>query len=360
MKKYIPFLFLTFLPIAFLSGQISKTENVILITLDGLRWQEVFMGADAGLIRDKRFVRDTTHLINEFWAEEPEERRKKLMPWFWSELSENGVLLGNRWLKNYVDLTNDQWFSYPGYNEILTGAADPSIKSNDKIPNPNKTFLEELNTMPEFKGKVAAFASWDVFPFIINEQRSGVPVNAGFDIAESENLSEKEKFLNEIQPSTPSPWSSVRLDVFTHHFAKEYLIKNKPKVLYIAYGETDDFAHDSQYDEYLFAARRTDQFIKDLWEYCQSVPEYKNKTAFIITTDHGRGDAIKEEWTSHGTGVKDAYQIWLGGIGKGIKATGEGNSEGQWYANQVVNTILDLLGIETKERKGKAILEIRE
>ena len=110
----------------------------------------------------------------------------------------------------------------------------------------------------------------------------------------------------------------------------------------------------------MFAARRTDQFIKDLWEYCQSVPEYKNKTAFIITTDHGRGDAIKEEWTSHGTGVKDAYQIWLGGIGKGIKATGEGNSEGRWYANQVVNTILDLLGIETKERKGKAILEIRE
>jgi hypothetical protein len=341
-------------------GQEERPEHIILITLDGLRWQEVFQGADEKLIRDKRYVRDTSALIQEFWHENELERRAALMPWFWSELVESGVILGNRNFNNKVDLTNDQWFSYPGYNEILTGSADPQIQSNDKIPNPNKTVLEELNENEQFRGKVAAFASWDVFPFIINEGRSGVPVNAGFDSANDEHLTEREIFLNEIQKTTPSPWSSVRLDVFTHHFAKEYLKKYNPRVLYVAYGETDDFAHDSRYDEYLYAARRTDQFIKNLWDYCQSNPLYKNKTAFLITTDHGRGDLVKEEWTSHGTGIKDAHQIWFAAIGKGIKSIGEGKMEGQWYANQVAGTILNLLGIEDKGNKGKTILEIRE
>lgn len=341
-------------------AQEERPENIILITLDGLRWQEVFQGADEKLIRDKRYVRDTSALIQEFWLENELERRAVLMPWFWSELVESGVILGNRNFNNKVDLTNDQWFSYPGYNEILTGAADPQIRSNDKIPNPNRTILEELNGNEEFKGKVVAFASWDVFPFIINEERSGILVNAGFNSANDEHLTEREVFLNEIQKSTPSPWSSVRLDVFTHHFAKEYLKKNNPRVLYVAYGETDDFAHDSRYDEYLYAARRTDQFIKNLWDYCQSNPLYKNKTAFLITTDHGRGDLVKEEWTSHGTGIKDAHQIWFAAIGTGIKSLGEGKLEGQWYANQVAGTILDLLGIEVKGNKGKPIIEIRE
>jgi hypothetical protein len=61
------------------------------------------------------------------------------------------------------------WFSYPGYNEILTGSADDKrITSNDKMDNLNVTFLEHLNKLPEYKGKVMAFTSWDVFPFIIN------------------------------------------------------------------------------------------------------------------------------------------------------------------------------------------------
>ena len=85
--------------------------------------------------------------------------------------------------------------------------------------------MEIINEQPQYKGKVAAFGSWDVFPFIINEERSGIPVNAGFEAAKGMNLTEKEKFLNKLQDQTPSPWSTVRLDVFTHNFALEYMKK---------------------------------------------------------------------------------------------------------------------------------------
>jgi hypothetical protein len=252
----------------FVYGQ--KTENVFIITLDGLRWEELFGGADDSLITDTRFVKDTAMLKKEFWKGDAETRRKTLMPWMWNYVATNGVILGNRHYDNKVNVTNMMWFSYPGYNEILVGYSDPNINSNDKKNNPNITILEWLNQKEGLKGKVAAFGSWDVFPYIINEERSKIPVNAGFRKAEHGNLNERELFLNELQDQIPSPWNGVRLDGFTHHYAKEYIHQYKPRVVFISYGETDDFAHDSRYDHYLKAARNTDHLIQDLWQHCQS------------------------------------------------------------------------------------------
>ena len=38
----------------------------------------------------------------------------------------------------------------------------------------------------------------------------------------------------------------------------------------ISYGETDDFAHDGQYDAYLTSAHQTDAFIRELWDWVQA------------------------------------------------------------------------------------------
>ncbi|MGH7472062.1 MAG: alkaline phosphatase family protein, partial [Longimicrobiales bacterium] len=278
-----------------------RTHNVVLVTLDGLRWQELFGGADSTLLRDRRYVRDTTALRTSFWRDRPAERRDLLMPFFWSTIARQGQLYGNRTLGSRVDVTNRHRFSYPGYNEILTGFADPRIESNDKVPNTNRTILEIAQQVPHFRGRVAAFGSWDVFPFIINEQRSGVPVNAGFEAAVGPRLSAKEVALNQLQPQVPSPWTAVRLDAFTHNYALEYLKRERPRLLYIAYGETDDFAHDERYDFYLQAARRTDGFIRELWEWLQSDSAYRARTTLIITTDHGRGTG--RQWNTHGEDV---------------------------------------------------------
>ena len=148
-----------------------SAENVLLVTLDGLRWQELFSGADSELIKDSRFNESPESIASKFWRETPEERREVLMPFFWGTIAKQGVLYGNRSLGSEVNLRNTEWFSYPGYNEILTGAADANITSNDKIPNKNVTVLEWVNQQPDFQGSVAAFASWDVFPYIINEPR---------------------------------------------------------------------------------------------------------------------------------------------------------------------------------------------
>ncbi|MDW7692304.1 phosphoglyceromutase [Flammeovirgaceae bacterium SG7u.111] len=350
MKKLTILLPIFLLSIGLFAQDEAPTENVILISLDGLRWEELFTGVDPDLIDKKDYVHDVKALKEAFWDKDPLERRKKLMPFFWSTLASKGQIHGNRAYDNQVDASNQMWFSYPGYNEILTGFSDDKrIKSNDKIQNPNKTVLEFANNSPAYKGKVAAFGSWDVFPFIINEKRSKIPVNAGFELATGRKLSDKEKFLNELQPQVPSPWAAVRLDAFTHNYALEYLKKKQPKLLYIAYGETDDFAHDGKYDAYLHAAHRTDGFIKELWDWTQSQEAYAGKTTFIITTDHGRGKG--KEWKSHGLKIEGAGAIWIAAIGPHTEALGEVKEPVQLYQNQVAKTVATLLGLDYSNEK---------
>jgi hypothetical protein len=338
-------------------SSVPAVENVFLITMDGFRWEELFTGADPWLLENEAYTSDREELKSKFWFDSAEERRKALMPFFWSEIAKNGQLYGNRHIGSEVNVSNTHVFSYPGYNEILTGFADASIDSNDKIPNRNITLLEELNKRKGFEGQVAAFGSWDVFPFIINEERSGVPVNAGFESATGNDLSEKERWLNEVQAQTPSPWTTVRLDVFTHNYALEYVKRKQPRLVYISYGETDDFAHDKDYDQYLNSAHRTDQFIADLWHWVEQDPHYAGKTAFVIATDHGRG--AEDRWIGHGGDWIGSENIWVALLGPGIEAKGEMSGGKRLYQNQLAATVAALLGESYSNRVaiGASIIE---
>lgn len=317
------------------------------MTLDGLRWQEVFGGADSLLVRDPRFVRDTVALADRFWAPDPAVRRAALLPFLWGTVATAGQLYGNRALGSRAEVTNPHRFSYPGYSELLVGFHDGRIDSNDKRPNPNPTVLEFVNQQPAMRGRVAAFGSWDVFPYIVNEERSGILVNAGFEPATGD-LSERERLLNTLQEQIPSPWTSVRLDAFTHHFALEHLARHRPRLLYVAYGETDDFAHDGRYDEYLRSARRTDGFIRELWEWAQSQDDYRDRTTFVITTDHGRGTGA--DWMRHGSGVAGAEEIWIAVLGPDSPPLGERGTRGRVLQSQIAATVAALLGLDYESR----------
>lgn len=323
-------------------GQL-KTENVVLITVDGLRWQELYRGADPSIIRNKRFVEDVSALQREFWNADVQLRRRKLFPFLWSAVATQGQVYGNRDFGNRVNIANRYRFSYPGYNELLTGKPDKRIKNNAKRTNPNQTILEFANQHGNFKGKVAAFASWDVFHYIINTKRSGIHINAGNDTAKS-RLTARERYINHLQRNTPSPWKGTRFDEFTHNYAKEYLKKNSPRLVLIAYGETDEFAHSGAYDEYLKAAQNTDRYIQDIWEWIQSDSRYRDKTTMIITTDHGRGNG-RRSWRSHGAGRAGSNHTWFAIIGPDTEPLGEVKNKSYYYTHQLTNIIASLLNL---------------
>jgi hypothetical protein len=325
--------------------KLRPAANIFIITTDGFRWQELFNGADSLLLNSDEFTSDAETLATLYWADTKEERRKKLMPFFWSVIAGKGQIYGNRDFDNKVNTANAYSISYPGYNEIFTGTTDLAISSNGKYYNPNINVLEYLNAKPSFAGKVVAFTSWDVFPYILNEKRSGMLVNSGYESIKGMKLSPQQAVLNTVQEELVNEKTATRYDQLTFVAAKEYIIQHHPRVVYLGLGETDEFAHQGRYDLYLEQANKVDRMIAELWHLVQTTPGYKNTTTFIITTDHGRGSR-SSKWTSHGELIRGSSQAWLAVIGAGIKPFGEIKDKQQLYQQQIAQTIAGLAGEE--------------
>ncbi|HXG70615.1 MAG TPA: hypothetical protein VNJ04_08405, partial [Gemmatimonadaceae bacterium] len=219
----------------------TQARHVIVITIDGLRWQEFFGGADR-----EYFTRDKTGGGGEperrFWRATPDERRSTLMPFVWNTMAARGQIFGDPSAGSEARLTNGLWFSYPGYSEMLAGVADPRIDSNNKAPNPNVTVLEWLNRRPGFQGRVAAFGSWDVLPSILNVERSGLHVGTGWKPVPAP-ASDRERAINELVADLPRYWEYGPFDAPIVYAALEHLRTRKPRALYILLGEGDEWAH---------------------------------------------------------------------------------------------------------------------
>lgn len=342
----------------------SKIENIIIITTDGLRWQEVFGGMDSAIANNARFNQgDSNYLYSKYWDADASKRRVKLMPFFWSVIQQQGQLYGNRKLGNKVDNANPYWFSYPGYNEIFTGYPDEKVNSNDYQNNPNTTLLDFLQKQPRFKNRIAAFGAWEAFNRILNEPRAGFPVVAAFDTLTGPKLSSRQLLLHEMNRHSFRPFHDGEcLDLFTHYQAMEYMDTRKPKALYVSYGETDEWAHAGMYRLYLDAAHQFDQWVGEIWKKLQADPQYRDKTALFITTDHGRGDQTKSEWTDHGSEIGDAHEIWFSLLAPSLPARGEVTVEGQYYQKQFAQTMASILGytFTAEHPVGEAILDIRK
>jgi Type I phosphodiesterase / nucleotide pyrophosphatase len=330
----------------------SVAANVFVVTLDGMRWQEVFGGMEAALNSKKEGgVADVKETDRRFAAPTPDARRERLMPFLWSVVARQGQVFGDPRAGSTARVTNGLRFSYPGYNELLAGFADPRIDSNDPVANPNVTVLEWLNKRPAFTGKVAAFASWELLPWILNAPRSGVVCNGeGPPVAEPST--DRDHLLNEFAADLPPYWGQTRFDAPTGLGALEYVRTRRPRALYVMLGETDEWAHGRRYDLYLDAAQRNDRFIRRLWTMAQAMPEYANRTALIVTTDHGRGSRAAD-WSNHGRDVPAAERIWIAVMGPGVPALGVRTNTTVTQA-QVAATIATLLGEDYVREQPKA------
>jgi hypothetical protein len=341
MKLSFCFLLLPFC-CSIVSAQTTAADNnIFIITLDGFRWQEVFTGADSNLISNTRAVQDTGLMKQLYWDADPDKRRAKLMPFVWNIIAAKGQLYGNRLYDNKVNVKNLYQVSYPGYNEMLTGYTDPRIVINLPRDNNNTSILEYLNNKPAYNNKVVAFTSWDVFPHILNTNRSHLAVNSGYAPIEGEDGDTAFQLINKIQEDVTHK-TNTRYDWLTYLSAREY-VEHHPKIVFIGFGETDEFAHKGRYDMYLQKAAAIDKMIEELWYYVQTDPFYRNKTTFIITTDHGRGE-YPASWANHNFLIKGSGQTWLAMLGQGIAPQGEMKNEEQLYQKQIASTIAALLG----------------
>jgi hypothetical protein len=282
---------------------------------------------------------------SQLWSDTAAERRKKIFPFFWTVLVRDGQLYGNRTIGNKVDVSNPYNLTCPGFTETLVGYADPAVNSNKKVYNNNTNVLEFIDRQKGLKNQVAVFAMSNLFDYILNKPRTGLMISCDTDKV---YRPEREfRLLNDMSAVAPRPFGE-RPDVVTYFEAKEYLTLVHPRVLYLEMGETDDYAHAGSYDFYVSTLHSQEAMIAALWKYIQSIPQYKDKTTLLIACDHGRGDAVKSQWTSHGPSIKDSKDIFILAMGPDTPALGEMGSGPQLYQGQIAATLARFLGLEFK------------
>ena len=314
-------------------------KKLFVITLDGFRWKELFYGADSSLIHSLS-AEVSEEIQNRFWHSSSRERRNKLFPFLWSVIGKTGQVYGNRDQGSKVDVANPYGLSYPGYSELLTGKVDFRIFNNSGKNNTNQNILELLNNDTAFKNKVAAFASWNYFSYILNNKNGKVYLDCG----KTEIHGSAGYGLALLKSSSPNlnELSKTRSDKITFNACTEYVRRKKPSIVFLGFSGTDDAGHAKKYDQYLDAANRADSMISSLWNWIQSTPGYAGQTSLLITTDHGRGDDAGN-WNEHGFFTPGSSHSWLAIISPWAVPAGEVTLKHQTYLHSVSELVFELL-----------------
>ena len=332
-----------------------KTQTVVLIVSDGLRWQEIFTGAEDDLLNDKEGGSWVSNqdLRKRYWRASASERRALLFPFLWGTVAKHGQIFGNQALGSVAHVTNGKAFSYPGYNEMTTGFPNDAIDSNEFGPNPNVTVFEWLNNTEEFRGKVAVYGTWNVYDNIFNKPRSGLVMQTGWTLPASGHDSPRMALLRELFATTTQFDEEDCPNSFLQIPLLDYVKSGGPRVLFVGYGETDNWAHQGRYDLVLDSAHRMDHFVAQLWGTMQAMPQYRNTTTFIITTDHGRGGGLTE-WKEHGVEEKGSENIWLAVMGPDTAPLGERRQVAPVAQAQIAATLAAFVGQDYPAAQPKA------
>jgi hypothetical protein len=224
--------------------------------------------------------------------------------------------------------------------------------------------FEWLNHFEEFHGRVAVYGTWEVFDNIFNKARSGLVMQTGWATpvetapVEARDTGRAALLRRLYQTTTRFDEDDVE-DSLLQVPLLDYVKSAKPKVLFVGYGETDNWAHQGRYDLVLDSAHRMDGFVKELWETMQAMPEYRGSTTFIITCDHGRGSGLSE-WKEHGVEEKGSENVWIAVMGPDTSPLGERTHSAPVTQSQIAATVAALVGKDYHAAVPKAAVPIAD
>ncbi len=316
---------------------------VVLVALDGVRWQDVFEGVDADLAEDMHMRADEVV---------PSTR---LMPALSGIVSERGAAIAGPAMKAH----GPDFMSAPGYAEMLTGRGPAHCANNSCPPIDEPTLLDEIAALPGVEvGDVAAIASWDKIATLAAEDPSHAMISAGRHAgATRERLARDpvtRALFDEAAGASEFPGhGDYRPDRFTAAIALHYLDTHEPRFLFIGLGDTDEYAHRDDYRGYLDALRFDDGVIAWVAARLDTIAARGRRTLLVVTTDHGRGD----HFTGHGADYPESAEVWMVASGTEVHARGRIEPTVTTSLADVAATIRVVAGIATDPsvRAGRAV-----
>ena len=329
----------------------APERNIVLVTLDGVRIQELFAGMDAQIAANETDsgIELVDELRKRYWRESAEARREALMPFFWKTLAPAGMVLGNQARGSKVTVRNPLWFSYPGYSEILTGQPQPDVLSNDIVRYKHETVLDYIHRTLALKStEVAQVGSWDGFKVAASQRDETFFMSGAFELIPPALSTPEMDTLGALRREVMEIWEESSNDTLTFRIALAYLKKHQPRVLWLGLGQSDDWAHARRYDRLLDYLHLADSYLGELWTTLQSMDRYRDRTTLIVTADHGRGRSPKD-WVDHDTGIEGSQDIWIAIIGPDTPALGEVSNYPDVTQSDIAATMLQYLGLDHRK-----------
>ncbi|NUP06196.1 MAG: sulfatase-like hydrolase/transferase [Polyangiaceae bacterium] len=305
--------------------QADPPATIVLVAIDGVRWQEVYEGTDSKLGDGaKRSARELTPNLH--------------------ALADRGVALGAPGSGESFSASGPNFVSLPGYTEMLTGQPATCLE-NDCTDPPSFTLLDAFAAGRDPR-KVASLSSWTNIEHIAASHGSPALVSAGRTGGDTRNVMEADPMLAGMlerdESASPSPgWGDYRADMNTTELALGYLEHEQPSFLFVSLGDTDEYAHQGDYSSYLAALQRADDFIGDVMDIADEWKREGRETVIVVTTDHGRADDFKD----HGRDYPESARTWLVAAGGPIPAQGFVASSQTRYLRDIAPTLAAIAGV---------------
>lgn len=305
--------------------------SVVLLALDGVRWQEVFHGVDA-----KRTAARSAGTASSAEA---------LMPNLHGLVDNGGVLLGAPHSGVGVFASGPEFLSLPGYSEMLSGRRVTACKDNGCAATTSPTLADEVAMLPGAgNGDVAVVTSWPDIGRIAAQRADRVAMSTGRNGGPTRELFRRDPvsraLIDHAAKSSADPGAGdFRPDRLTARIAVHHLETAQPRFLFISLGEPDEYAHRGDYAGYLRALRHADLTLGLLSRALEERARQGARTVLFVTSDHGRA----HDFSNHGRAHPESARVWL--LAWGTEIGGRLAATGEHHLADLAPTLRKLFGL---------------
>jgi hypothetical protein len=312
----------------------ARPLTVVLLAVDGVRWQEVFFGIDpalAGAARPRPGER---------------ERAEALLPNLYALAEDGGALLGAPDSGTGVFASGPELVSLPGYTEMLSGRRVHGCRDNACGAAARPTFVDEVAGSSGVRSAdVAVVTSWPDIGRVAAERPDRIAMSTGRNGGPTRELFRRDPvaaaLVDEASGNAPEPGvGDFRPDRHTARIALRYLETARPRFLFISLGEPDEYAHRGDYAGYLRALRHADLVIGQISSVLDERARGGSRTLLFVTADHGRASDFK----NHGHEHPESARVWL--LAWGTEVSNErARAAGERHLADLAPTLRALFGL---------------